>query len=113
MWPIVVTPDLATRHAGFEHQRGVDVPADFLSAGRPSGVHMQITVTQILALALLSLSLARSSSSFLSLVERLKQSSTTSFPRRIAYAVCASVAALPDFFCSSKAVDFVILLAKV
>ena len=29
MWPIVVTPDLATRHAGFEHQRGVDAPADF------------------------------------------------------------------------------------
>jgi len=77
------------------------------------GVYMQITVTQFLALALLSLSLARSSTVFLSLVERLKQASATSFPRRTAYAVCASVTALPDFFCSSKAVDFVILLAKV
>lgn len=73
---------------------------------------MQITVTQFLALALLSLSLARSSSSFLGLVERLKQASSKSFLRRIAYAVCAIVTALPDFFCSSKAVDFVILLAK-
>lgn len=74
---------------------------------------MQITITQFIALVLLSLSLARSSSTFLSLVERLKQASSKSILRRTAYAVCASVTALPDFFCSSKAVDFVILLAKV
>lgn len=74
---------------------------------------MQITITQFLALALLSLSLARSSTEFLGLVERLKQASSKSVLRRTAYALCASVTALPDFFCSSKAVDFVILLAKV
>lgn len=78
-----------------------------------SGVYMQITYTQILALALLGLSLARSSSTFLSLVERLKHAGSKSILRRSAYAVCATVTALPDFFCSSKAVDFVILLAKV
>jgi len=78
-----------------------------------SGVYMQISFTQILALALLSLSLARSSTAFLDLIERLKHASGKSFLRRIAYAVCASVTALPDFICSSKAVDFVILLAKV
>jgi membrane-associated phospholipid phosphatase len=78
-----------------------------------SGVYMQITVTQFLALALLSLSFARSSPAFLSLVERLKQASATSFPSRIAFGLFASVTALPNFFCSSKVVDFVILLAKV
>ena len=74
---------------------------------------MQITITQTLAIFVLSLSLARSSKAFLDLVERLKASSTNSYLLRIAYLLCGGIAVLPDFFCSAKAVDFVVLLAKV
>ncbi len=74
---------------------------------------MQITATQILALVVLSLSLARSSKTFHAFVERLKQASTDSIFVRTAYLLCGGIAILPDFFCSAKVVDFVVLLAKV
>ena len=74
---------------------------------------MHITVTQYLAIFVLSLSLARSSKSFLGLVEQLKQASANSVIMRTAYVLCAGIALLPDFFCSAKAIDFVVLLAKV
>jgi len=74
---------------------------------------MHITTTQIFALFVLSLSLARSSKSLLALIERLKESGSNSRGSRTAYFMIFWIALLPDFFCSAKAVDFVVLLAKV
>lgn len=74
---------------------------------------MHLTFTQFLAIFVLGLSLARSSSSFINFVARLKQASADSPFLRPAHAIFASITLLPDFFCSTKAVDFVVLLAKV
>ena len=74
---------------------------------------MKLTFTQVFALALLSLSLLRSSKSFVGLIDRLKIAAATSARIRTVHVLLGWIVILPEFFCSTKAVDFVVLLAKV
>lgn len=73
---------------------------------------MHITITQSLALLLLTLALTRSSEAFLNALNWLKQAKSRSLIFHSAYSVCAAIAALPDFICSAKALDFAVMLVK-
>lgn len=74
---------------------------------------MQITITQALAIFILSTSIARSSPSYLNFVDRLKNTRNNSKFRQGLYVLCSSILALPEFFSTAKIVDFVIVLTKL
>lgn len=73
---------------------------------------MHLTLAQSLALTLFGLALTRSTTSFSKTLGWLEQAKSKSLLFHAGYVLLALVAALPEFVCSSKAIDLALMVAK-